>query len=157
MLYLAYWAVKFRDPLAAMERNLELIASPMPFLNMLRVNSWPAHHDVEFYILMTVVYATGILRLRRFPVLFAYSALQFLFYNLLSVNDWSRYYLSIAPFALIVGFHDVLKTRAFRWSFPLLAFLSVYWAQRSIPFNLCAPETYGQLLAYLGLSSGGGP
>lgn len=155
--YVVFCAMKFGDPWASVERNLELIASPAPFASLLRIDSWPVHHHAEFYILLTLLYFVGILRLRRFPVLLTYCAFQFLFYSILSTRDFSRYYLAIAPFALIVGFRDILNSRAFRWTFPVLVLMAIYWARHSIPLNVCFPEVYAQLLAHLGLAGEGVP
>jgi hypothetical protein len=57
----------------------------------------------------------------------------------------------MAPFALVVGFRDLLDTRAFRWLFPGFALLSLVYAWGVIPLNGCRPDIYLRLLAHLGL------
>jgi hypothetical protein len=61
----------------------------------------------------------------------------------------------MAPFSLIVGFHDLIDTRAFRWMFPLFAALAVYYAWGTIPLNGCRPDIYEGLLMHLGLTAPG--
>ena len=149
-LYFLYFIARFGDALQPIERNLELFSSLVPFWDVTRINSWPAGQASEFYILLTLVYAIGTLRLwKKYPVAFAYCGLQMLFCLFLSGADWARLYLAMAPFALILGFHDLLNTRAFRWAFPVFALLSVYWAGKIIPFNGC--RNFDRILAYLGL------
>ena len=98
------------------------------------------------------MYALGTFRLReRFPVLFWYCLFELALLVCVSTEDWSRYFLAMAPFALVVGFHDVIDTRAFRWMLPVFAALSVYYAWGVIPLNGCRPDIYLRLLAHLGL------
>lgn len=150
--YVAWCALRFGDPLAAFELGLERVATPLPFVNQLRINSWPSHHFSEFYILMTLITAIGIVRLRRFPVLLSYCAFQFVFMLFVSAGDWVRYNLAVTPFALILGYRDVFTSRPFRWMFPAVAVVSVHWAIRTIPFNDCDPAIYGELLRHLGIA-----
>lgn len=150
ILYFLYFIARFGDAFQPIDRNLELFSSLIPFWDLTRINSWPGAQASEFYIVVTLVYAIGTLRLwNKYPVAFAYCGLQLLFCLLLSGADWGRLYLAMAPFALILGFHDVLNTRAFRWVFPVFALLSVYWAGKVIPFN--GSKTFDQILAHLGL------
>ena len=110
------------------------------------------YHQVEFHILLFLVYAVGTFRLReRFPALFWYCVFQLALLVFVSTEDWSRYFLVMAPFALIVGYRDLIDTRAFRWMFPVFAALSVYYAWGVIPLNGCRPDIYLALLSHLGL------
>jgi hypothetical protein len=109
------------------------------------------YQQAEFHILLALVYAVGISRLRAYPTLFWYCAFEFLLHICISTEDWSRYFLAMAPFALIVGFRDVLDTRAFRWIFPCYVPVALYYAWKVIPLNGCRPDIYQALLEHLGL------
>ncbi len=109
------------------------------------------YHWAEFHILLALVYAVGTFRLRPFPVIFWYCAFELALHLFISTEDWSRYFLAMAPFALVVGFREIIDTRAFRWIFvPYLAVALVYcW--NVIPLNGCGADIYQQLLAHLGI------
>ena len=65
-------------------------------------------------------------------------------------RDLARYYLTVAPFAVVVAWRDV-------WSRPrlaaavlaVLAPLSVFYAWKTIPMNLCSEPAYRALLSFL--------
>lgn len=152
--WLWYCAVRLGDVWAPLQPNLEKAASMLPFDLLNRNFSWPQHYGGEFFILLFLVYGIGIWRLREFPVPFAYCAFQFLFLAFLAEGDLSRYALTMAPFALILGYRDIFDTKAFRWAFPVVVFLSIRWASTGIPFNGCDPEIYGRLLSHLGIGAG---
>ncbi len=71
-------------------------------------------------------------------------------FSLLRERDLARYYLTVAPFAVVVAWRDV-------WSRPrlgaavlaVLAPLSVYYAWKTIPMNLCSEPAYRALLSFL--------
>ncbi len=71
-------------------------------------------------------------------------------FSLLRERDLARYYLTVAPFAVVVAWRDV-------WSRPrlaaaviaILAPLSVYYAWKTIPMNLCSEPAYRALLSFL--------
>jgi len=71
-------------------------------------------------------------------------------FSLLRERDLSRYYLTVAPFAVILAWRDV-------WSRPrlaaavlvVLAPLSVFYAWKTIPMNLCSEPAYRALLSFL--------
>jgi hypothetical protein len=149
--YLLYCKERFGDFLAPFEPNLDKISSPVPFAFLKWLIGVGHHHQAEFYILLALVYAVGITRLRAFPVPMAYAGFQLLFYLFISSEDWSRYFLAFAPFALILGYRDVLDTRPVRWILPGYLAASLYYIWNVIPTNLCPPAMYGQLRAYLHL------
>ena len=72
-------------------------------------------------------------------------------FSLLRERDLARYYLTVAPFAVVVAWRDV-------WSRPrlaaavlaVLAPLSVFYAWKTIPMNLCSEPAYRALLSFLG-------
>jgi hypothetical protein len=109
------------------------------------------YHQAEFHILLALVYAVGISRLRPFPVIFWYCVFELGLHLFISTEDWSRYFLAMAPFALVVGFREVIDTRAFRWIFAPYVILALVYAWGVIPVNGCRPDIYLRLLAHLGL------
>jgi hypothetical protein len=109
------------------------------------------YHQAEFYILLALVYAVGISRIQDLPVPFAYCAFEFLLHINVSTEEWSRYWLAMAPFALVVGYRDLLTTRAFRWLFPIFALMSYVYSWNTLPINVCREDIYGHLIWNLGL------
>ena len=109
------------------------------------------YHQVEFHILLALVYAVGTSRLRAFPTIFWYCLFELGLHLFISTEDWSRYFLAMAPFALVVGFRDVIDTRVFRWIFTPYVVLALVYAWGVIPDNGCRPDIYARLLAHLGL------
>ena len=147
VLYALFFINRFGSVFPAVDRNLELIATPIPFWDLTRaLHSWPGTH-AELYMILSALYAFGMLRTRKFASVFAYTILQFAFIIVVSGGDWPRYYLAIAPLALVLGYEDLICSRPFRWIFPLFAVGSIYWAQRIIPFNVC--KIYADVAAYL--------
>jgi hypothetical protein len=109
------------------------------------------YHQAEFHILLALAYAVGTSRLRPFPVIFWYCAFELALHLFISTEDWSRYFLAMAPFALVVGFRDVIDTRAFRWIFVPYVAVALVYCWNVIPLNGCRPDIYAELLAHLGL------
>jgi hypothetical protein len=150
--YFAFCAARFGDFFAYLAPHAEKTAAFRPFGFLPTLFEKGLYHQVEFHILLFLLYAVGTARLwPRFPLLFWYCAFELALLVLVSTEDWSRYFLAMAPFALIVGFHDVLDTRAFRWLLPVAAALSIYYAWGVIPLNGCRPDIYEALRAHLGL------
>jgi hypothetical protein len=157
LVYLAFCAVRFGDFFAYFTPHGEKLTRLMPFGFLPVLFEKGLYHQVEFHILLALVYAVGIWRLRPYPVLFSYCVFELALHLCLSTEDWSRYFLSMAPFALIVGYRDVIDTRLFRWILPVFAALSIYYAWGVIPLNGCRPDIYLRLLAHLGLLPEGIP
>lgn len=114
------------------------------------------YHQAEFHILLALVYAVGTSRLRPFPTIFWYCVFELGLHVFISTEDWSRYFLAMAPFALVVGFRDLIDTKAFRWIFPPYVVAALAYAWGVIPLNGCRPDIYLRLLAHLGLLGSGG-
>ncbi len=156
--YFLFCAMRFGDFFAYLKPHGEKVAALRPFGFLPTLFEKGLYHQVEFHILLFLVYAVGTFRLRtRFPVLFWYGVFELALLVLVSTEDWSRYFLAMAPFSLIVGFHDLIDTRAFRWMFPLFAGLAVYYAWGTIPLNGCRPDIYEGLLMHLGLATPAAP
>lgn len=131
----------------------EKIAAFRPFGFLPELFRKGLYHQAEFHILLALVYAVGTSRLRPFPVIFWYCVFELALHLFVSTEDWSRYFLAMAPFALVVGFRDVIDTRAFRWIFVPYVAVALFYAWSVIPLNGCRPDIYDALLAHLGLKS----
>ena len=68
-----------------------------------------------------------------------------------STEEWSRYWLAMAPFALVLGYKDILASKGFRWLFPLFVVLSYVYAWGTLPINTCREDIYAHLMWNLGL------
>ncbi len=151
--YFLFCAVRFGNFFAYLAPHGEKVAAMRPFGFLPTLFEKGLYHQVEFHIVLFLVYGVGTFRLRaRFPALFWYCVFELGLLVLVSTEDWSRYFLAMAPFALVVGFHDVIDTRAFRWMFPVFAALSIYYAWGTIPLNGCRPDIYQGLLMHLGIA-----
>lgn len=156
LLYCVFCAWRFGDFFAYFEPHLGKIASPFPFANLRWLIETRQIHHAEFHILLGLAYAVGITRLRPYPVLLSYCVFQYLLLVFIGTEDSSRYFLSMAPFALIVGYREVLDSRAVRWVLPGFVVLSFIYAWHVIPLNGCPPGLYRLLLDSLGIASRSG-
>jgi len=151
--YFLFCKERFGDFFAYFSPHGEKLARFIPFGFLPVLFGKGLYHQVEFHILLALVYAVGTFRLRPYPVIFSYCLFELALHLCLSTEDWSRYFLSMAPFALVVGFRDLLDTKAFRWMFPIYAALSIYYAWGVIPLNGCRPDIYEALVTHLGIGS----
>jgi hypothetical protein len=110
------------------------------------------YHQAEFHILLALVYAVGTSRLKPFPVIFWYCVFELALHLCISTEDWSRYFLAMAPFALVVGFRDVIDTRAFRWIFVPYVAVALFYCWSVIPLNGARPDIFADLLVHLGMA-----
>jgi hypothetical protein len=151
-VFCMFCALRFGDFFAYLRPHGGKLARLMPFGFLPVLFEKGLYHQVEFYILLALVYAVGTFRLRaQFPVLFWYCVFELTLLICVSTEDWSRYFLAMAPFALVVGFRELIDTRFFRWALPVVAGLGIYYAWGVIPLNGCRPDIYLRLLAHLGL------
>jgi hypothetical protein len=110
------------------------------------------YHQAEFHILLALVYAVGTSRLKPFPVVFWYCVFELALHLCISTEDWSRYFLALAPFALVVGFRDVIDTRAVRWIFVPYVAVALFYCWTVIPLNGARPDIFAELLVHLGMA-----
>lgn len=122
-----------------------------PFGFLPRLFELGAVHQVEYFILLAFVYGIGISRIRKFETIFVYSALQFLLHVNVSTEEWPRYWLVMAPFALVVGFHDIWETREAKWLFAIPVVMGFVYCWSAIPLNGVLPAYWKLALAQLGL------
>ena len=71
--------------------------------------------------------------------------------SLLRERDLARYYLTVAPFAIVLVFREVwARPRLAALVLAVLGPLSVFYAWKTIPMNLASPEATAALLKLLG-------
>jgi len=106
-------------------------------------------HAAELYLGIYLLYGLGVLMLWRFPLFFTYGVVFYVFNLFVFHEDLSRYMLPLAPFALVIGYDEIIKTRAFKIaSLGLIAMAYVY-AWGVLPHNLVADWVYANLLKVL--------
>jgi hypothetical protein len=149
--YFLYCASKTGSFLEYFSQHRDKLSVFLPFGFLPQLFRKGLYHQAEFHILLALVYAVGTSRLRPFPTIFWYCVFELGLHLFISTEDWSRYFLAMAPFALVVGFRDVIDTRAFRWIFVPYVVLALVYAWGVIPVNGCRPDIYLRLLAHLGL------
>jgi hypothetical protein len=152
--YFLFCAVRFGDFFAYFRPHGEKLAVFFPFGFLPVLFQKGIYHQAEFHILLALLYAIGISRLRPRPILMWYCVFAFLLLVCVSTEDWSRYFLAMAPFAIVVGFREVLDSRPVRWIFSFYIPLAVYYCWAVIPLNGCRADIYQMLLFHLGLLKG---
>ena len=71
-------------------------------------------------------------------------------FSLLRERDLARYYLTVAPFAVVLAFRDVwARPRLAAAVLAVLGPLSAFYAWKTIPMNLASPEATAALLKFL--------
>jgi len=147
--FLLYSRLQFGSFLAPFEPNLDKLSSPVPFAFLAWLIGVNLVAHAEFHIYLAGIFAIGISRISRFRVPMTYAAFQLAFYLFVSSEDWSRYFLAMAPFALVLGFRDILTSRPVRWMLPAYVAVATFYAWNVIPKNLCPEPAYARLLQLL--------
>lgn len=107
----------------------------------------PNFHSTELYLILYLLNLVGTLVLWKKRELFIYSLFTFLFICFVFNYDVSRYLLAIAPFALLVGFDDILSRRAVQFIvFPFYLYLAYTFAWGFLPLAVCSPESFQALI-----------
>ncbi|PIQ25062.1 hypothetical protein COW36_07515 [bacterium (Candidatus Blackallbacteria) CG17_big_fil_post_rev_8_21_14_2_50_48_46] len=106
-------------------------------------------HAAEFYLGMYLLYGLGVLLLWQYPLFFWYAAVFYGFNLFVFHEDLSRYLLPIAPFALVIGYDQILRTKAFKFASLGLVILAYIYAWGVLPHNLVADWVYTNLLKVL--------
>lgn len=151
LLYFGFCYLKTGNFLQYFTPHADKVGRFYPFGFLPQLFAQGLYHHVEFYILLALVYAVGLSRIRDLQVPFAYCVFQYLLLINVSTEEWSRYWLAMAPFALILGYRDILCSRAFKWIFPIFGFMSFVYAWGTIPLNTCREDIYAHLMWNLGL------
>ncbi len=151
LAYGVFCAVRFGNFFAYFAPHGEKLAMFRPFGFLPVLFQKGDYHQAEFHILLALVYAVGISRLKKDPALFWYCVFAFLLLICVSTEDWSRYFLAMAPLAIVIGYREVLGARPMMWILLLYVPLALYYAWNVIPLNGCRPDIYQALLEHLGL------
>jgi len=106
-------------------------------------------HSIELFAGIFLVYGLGTLALVRRREIFVYSATFLAFCTLINHADLPRLILVIAPFALLVGYDELLSRRAARLLLPLAIFLAYSYAWGYLPHKLVGEGVYATLLEAL--------
>jgi hypothetical protein len=96
------------------------------------------------------VYGIGTLYLRDNRPLFVLSATFYLFTSLIVHMDISRFFFTVAPFALLIGCNPVIDSKPFKWFSPVMIVLGYIYVLEYIPTNLLNEETFAALMRALG-------
>jgi len=148
LLVFSFYAFQFGDFWAYFSWNSKLLHStPMDILLSYAKNNQP--QQAELYLMMYLVYGTGVLLLWRWPLFFWYALTLWCFNLFVFHEDLSRYFLPIAPLALVVAYDQILSSRAFKLIFPLVVCLAYLYAWPLVKHNLIVDWVWLQVLAAL--------
>jgi hypothetical protein len=107
----------------------------------------------EWYVVLFFLYSLGIVKLyeKRLRELFLYALVMFLPLLFVLHQDISRYLLPIAPFALIIGFDELIPKKRVYFLFPfaLLCVAAYLYCVAVLPTNLLPLAEFQSLLAAL--------
>ncbi len=136
-----FYHFRFGDFFAYFSWNAKLLAW-RPAQIFLAAASSGNKHDTEFYIIMYAVYGFGVAMLWRRKTFFWYSVIMYAFCLFIYHDDVSRYFIPIAPFALIVAYDGILSKNVVKWmSIPFIALVFIF-AWRMVPHNLVVDWVY---------------
>lgn len=148
LLVFSFYAWRYGDFWAYFHWNAKLLhARPMEVLMAYAGNNNPEH--AELYLMMYVIYGLGVMLLWRWPLFFWYSLVFYVFNLFVYHEDLSRYYIPIAPLAIVVAFDQVLSTRAFKIVFPLLIYGVYLYSWPLLEKNILVYSVWQDLLAAL--------
>jgi hypothetical protein len=124
--------------------NHLLSARPMPLFGMFEGDYTP--HSNELMFTLYAVYGLGLALLWSQPLLFTYAAVYYVFTLFVQHDDVSRYFLSMAHVAVIVGYDRIISTRQFKLLAPALLPLGIAYTSTLIPANTADPDMYRKFL-----------
>jgi len=151
LAYLGFCYLVFGDALAYFNWNMgkkHLMSSSL-FPVFHSFSKHPLFMATEYYLGIYVLYGIGTLALFKNRPLFVYCSVFYVFLLFVAHEDLSRYFLSIAPFALLVGFDAILSNKVCRLILPMYLYLTFYYAYTCLPYNLVQPKIYERLLHVL--------
>ena len=103
----------------------------------------------EFVALLLALYSLGTLRLleQKHYDFFAYAILYLLPFLFLSHNDFSRYLVPIAPFAIFIGFREIWESKYAKYALPLVVLAGLFYAWTTLPTNLISETVYSSIFS----------
>lgn len=99
-------------------------------------------HSNELMFMLYAVYGLGVALLWGQPLLFTYAAVYYVFTLFVQHDDVSRYFLSMAHVALIVGYDRIISSRQFKLLAPALLPLGLAYTSTLIPANTADEDMY---------------
>jgi hypothetical protein len=155
LLLFALYAYRLGDFFAFFSVNAGYLQTPLlliPARTVLPESS--SAFAGEWYVVLFFLYALGIVRLyeKRFRELFLYALVMFVPLLFVFHPDISRYLLPIAPFALIIGFDELVpkKRLYFLLPFALLCVATYLYCVAVLPTNLLPLDAFARLTQALG-------
>jgi len=155
LLLFTFYAYSLGNFFAFFAVNAGLLQAPLLLIPTTAVLPEPsAAFAAEWYVVLFFLYGLGIVRLyeKRFRELFLYALFMFLPLLFVLHQDISRYLLPIAPFALIVGFDDIVPKKRIHFLIPfaLLCIGAYLYCLTVLPTNLLPLGTFESLSHALG-------
>jgi len=159
--FAAYWLI-YGDPFAYFKYNggyiymiskLPVIgvqlpfAIPFPFSMLIENASRGVTNNAELFYAFYVLFLLGALRLRKYPEIFIFTSVFVVACLFVIHPDVSRYLLPAAPFALILGFDEIIARKEFVLVFPLIVAFGYLYCWGIIPTNLMGEDLYRSMLA----------
>jgi hypothetical protein len=141
----------YGDWMAYFTRNVGQVGhlSTTPLLQFRNYATDGNRHGAEMFWVLYAVYGLGTFMIARHRPLFFYSLAFFALNVFITHDDLSRMFLTVAPFALLVGYDQVLSQPMLRWALPFLAALDCIYAWGLIPHNCAVPYVYEAFLRAL--------
>jgi hypothetical protein len=138
---------KFGTFFAYLKYNGHLISTPA--VNLFKVYAYAGDgHSAELYFLFYAIYGFGILQLWKKKEIFYFSAVYFVMMLFVFHMDLSRYMLPLAPFALLVGYDDLLSKKRSLLLLLLIPLVYTYsWGL--IPHNQIVDWVWSDLVKVL--------
>lgn len=149
LLTFSFYYVQYHDFWAYFSWNQKLIHG-RPLDVLLIYIERGISHSAELYFLIFMIFGAGILLLARIPLFCAYVAVYYSFNVFIYHEDISRYFIPIAPIALVVAYDAVITSDYFRKFSVLLIAMSYVFAWGMLRHNLIVDFIYDVLLQALG-------
>jgi len=138
--------LRFNDFLAYFHWNASIMNLKVP-MNVFRQYTLKDQSiQAEYYFYMYVLYGVGTCLLARWPALFWYCLTYYVFSLFIDHNDLSRYLIPIVHLSLLVGFDSVIRRKEWRYLLPIFYYLAMFYANRSLPHNLCDEPGWRMLM-----------
>jgi len=119
---------------------------PVPFPMFLNNVIPGITNNMELFFAIYILYIVGTLRLWKHKEIFFYAFIFVAAIMFVGHPDVSRYLLPAAPFALILGFDEIISRKEFMLVFPLIVVLGYLYCWGLIPTNMMDAGVYGNLI-----------
>jgi len=144
-----FYQYQFGDFFAYFSWNSKLINPHILSIYNTYASNGDLSHSAELYFAFYVIYGLGVLLLWRYPTLFIYSLIFYIFNLFVFHEDLSRYFLTITHFTFIVAYDKILNTPQFKIISIFVFYLALVYATYRIPTNLVVEPVYQNLMNQL--------